>query len=97
MRGWQRLGIVLSVFWFAAFWFAALATFLPLPARADELYSYSVMVMPRVVVTPENAHVPSPVNCLMTKSGCRLVEHHRCRRVGGKLGARVGAFPVWES
>jgi hypothetical protein len=56
MRGWRRLGSVLSVFWFVA-----LAIFLPLPARTEELYSFSVMVMPRVVVTPENANVPSPV------------------------------------
>src|SRR5262245_26570462 len=54
--GWRGLGVVLSVFGFVA-----LEMILPLSAWPDELYSYSVMVMPRVVVTPENAHVPSPV------------------------------------
>jgi len=53
-RGRRRLGVVLSVFVFVGFgWW--------LPVQGDELYSFSAMVMPRVVVTPENAHVPSPV------------------------------------
>ena len=38
------------------------ATFLPISALADELYSFSVMVMPPpVVVTEANAHVPYPI------------------------------------